>query len=227
MDLLGINLSENKLYSNIDNWKKTNVDSASVTDSIDFFVEVGEKLPKVELVVFASSFYQISRYHVKLKDLIPRLVVVSDNQFLASSLLNAHLAVKSFYFILGPDEVENSKQLDRFLNIKTDNPISINLDNLIYIETVPQKHQSKIFVQDNSFIVKQTLSQIEKDNYESLMRISSSFLVNERQLKKINTVLGVVELRNGLQLPFSRPHKKKIEHFFATKSDNTETKVAM
>lgn len=186
-------------------------DAVIKTKSIAYLVDVAKKHPDIQPIVFVPSFAVFAQYK-NLKKIYQRLIVLFDDPAVPASLINNKIPVRYAFEIHPENKVENDNTKKDYITISTPKrDVEISSNNFLYIETITGKHRVSIHSYSQVSDFAGSINQIEKDNFDNLIRVHSSYLVNDKKIVDMNTVMQVVKLENGEELPFSRSNKKKIE----------------
>ncbi|MFR4538312.1 MAG: LytR/AlgR family response regulator transcription factor, partial [Anaerotignaceae bacterium] len=91
--------------------------------------------------------------------------------------------------------------------------IRIPLNQVIYIETSPQKHYVILHGTNNQITFRANLKDLEKAS-PSLVSCHRSYLINPKNIIRINKLKREVEMTDGSICPFSRTKAKMLMDTF-------------
>ena len=175
----------------------------STTSNQLFFLDIeikGEKLKGLDIakVTTHSEFMPlVFDYQVSALDYIDKSL--SEIEF--RKKITRALAIT-----MKPLGIEN----DEIFDFQTQHTaIRIPLNQVIYIETSPQKHYVILHGTNNQMTFRANLKNLEKASL-SLVSCHRSYLINPKNILRINKLKREVEMTDGSICPFSRTKAKML-----------------
>lgn len=90
--------------------------------------------------------------------------------------------------------------------------ISLNVDDIIYIET--NRHKNIFHLTDRTYSIYKKLGEIEEDlKDENFLRVHQSFLVSMRYIEKISSY--VLTLTTGMEISVPKSRYQEVKRRFA------------
>ena len=179
----------------------------STTSNQLFFLDIeikGEKLKGLDIAKiireknpYATIIFVTTHYQVSALDYIDKSL--SEIEF--RKKITRALAIT-----MKPLGIEN----DEIFDFQTQHTaIRIPLNQVIYIETSPQKHYVILHGTNNQMTFRANLKNLEKAS-PSLVSCHRSYLINPKNILRINKLKREVEMTDGSICPFSRTKAKML-----------------
>lgn len=186
------------------------VDKFSIKDGIYFLdIDLKSSINGIELA-----------REIKKMDVDARFIFITTHDEMAISVMQRE--IRAFNFILKDQPLDdftntvrnslieaqkdieltrnNHNQLFTFSigNVAT----SINMDDVLYIETSKIPHQVNLYTLDGKYSFYSNLNEIGIE-YTSFFRAKRDFLVNSKNIKQADYSKHTIELKNGMLIKFS------------------------
>lgn len=149
------------------------------------------------------------------------LLVIADEQISPMEYLKP--SVQATSLLLRPFDEEQARQVifqtwdwyaekleddDAVLVVRVDHEtIRIPLNKIMYIESTNKK--VNINLEQQTYILDDTLEHLEKKLPEYFLRTHRSFLVNRRKVREVYISKGIVCLEQDIEIPLSRSYKQQ------------------
>lgn len=191
---MGIAVDTDDVYDLIENINK------SLNEGMYFLeIEQHTKAEKIKLaklirdkdrdgvIIFFSKNYKSSLIILKCRIEAMDYIVYKENDEFAEEIKKC--------FMQANNRLNNK---NRVLIIEKDNEIiSIKYDNIMYFEASMKPHKVEVYTKDENIDFYGTLSDIEKQLDDEFCRCHKGFIINIKQVKRLDKNKRLVEMNDG------------------------------